>query len=93
MLTRKKVAAKFDVRNFLLGFSVPDAVAPLCYIYEEAEDIYYTLRSMYLKYWYRLHRISSHGQGIVALSILFEKLLQQLEPELWMHCLNNNIEP
>ena len=82
------------MRNLLLLASlVPDAVAPLCYIYEEAEDIYYTLRSMYLKYWYRLHRISSHGQGIVALSILFEKLLQQLEPELWMHCLNNNIEP
>ncbi|EFX79137.1 hypothetical protein DAPPUDRAFT_245167 [Daphnia pulex] len=68
-------------------------VAPLCYVYEEAEDIYYTLRAMYVKYWSRLHRLSSHGQGIVALSVLFERLLQQQEPELWIHCLNNNIEP
>jgi hypothetical protein len=69
------------------------AVAPLCYVHEEAEDIYYTLRAMYIKYWSRLHRLSSHNQGIVALSVLFERLLQQQEPELWIHCLNNNIEP
>ncbi|XP_057364978.1 TBC1 domain family member 19-like [Daphnia carinata] len=68
-------------------------VAPLCYVHEEAEDIYYTLRAMYIKYWSRLHRLSSHGQGIVSLAILFERLLQQQEPELWIHCLNNNIEP
>jgi hypothetical protein len=65
------------------------AVAPLCYVHEEAEDIYYTLRAMYIKYWSRLHRLSSHNQGIVALSVLFERLLQQQEPELWIHCLNN----
>lgn len=68
-------------------------VAPLCYIHEKVEDIYFILRSMYLKYWCRLHRISSNPQGIVSLSILFERLLQRQEPELWIHCLNNNIQP
>jgi len=68
-------------------------VAPLCYIHDKVEDIYFILRAMYLQYWCRLHRIGSHQQGIVSLSILFERLLQRQEPELWIHCLNNNIQP
>ena len=61
---------------------------PLSFIFNKISSILYSV-----KYWSRLHRLSSHSQGLVCLSITFERLLQQLEPELWIHCLNNGIEP
>lgn len=85
-------ALLFTFLAVILAFVLP-TVAPLCYIYEEAEHVYFMLRAMYIKYWSRLHRISSHSQGLVSLSVVFERLLQELEPELWIHCINSNIEP
>ncbi|KZS07847.1 TBC1 domain family member 19 [Daphnia magna] len=93
MLLVVKLLLRQLSRRPVASLSMAGLLAPLCYVHEEAEDIYYTLRAMYIKYWSRLHRLSSHRQGIVSLAILFERLLQQQEPELWIHCLNNNIEP
>ncbi|CAG2235123.1 TBC1 domain family member 19 [Mytilus edulis] len=42
---------------------------------------------------YRLHSISSHHQGIVALSLLFEVLLQTHEPELFFHLKTVGCQP
>ncbi|KAL8612925.1 hypothetical protein ACOMHN_035002 [Nucella lapillus] len=60
-------------------------VAPLCYVYKDVATLYYMFRKMYIQYFFRLHSVSSHPQGIVALSLLFETLLQTHEPELFHH--------
>ncbi|XP_076230802.1 TBC1 domain family member 19 [Calliopsis andreniformis] len=66
---------------------------PFCYLYDDSCAIYYTFRAFYLRYWFRLHTVSSHEQGIVALCLLFERLLQCHEPLLWMHFRNIHIQP
>ena len=69
------------IHIFLFHFTV----APLCYLYDEPESLYFTFRCLYTRYWYRLHEISSHENGIVALCLLFEKLLHRHETQLWFH--------
>ncbi|XP_050454907.1 TBC1 domain family member 19 [Cataglyphis hispanica] len=66
---------------------------PFCYLYDNPYAMYYTFRAFYLRYWFRLHTVSSHEQGIVALCLLFERLLQCHEPQLWIHFKNLHIQP
>ncbi|GBP07093.1 TBC1 domain family member 19 [Eumeta japonica] len=66
---------------------------PFCYLYDEPAQLYYTFRIFYLRYWHRLHFISTHPQGIVALCLLYERLLEANEPLLWIHFRNININP
>ncbi|XP_014485954.1 PREDICTED: TBC1 domain family member 19 isoform X2 [Dinoponera quadriceps] len=66
---------------------------PFCYLYDDPCAMYYTFRAFYLRYWFRLHTVSSHEQGIVALCLLFERLLQCHEPQLWTHFKNTHIQP
>ncbi|XP_011336282.2 TBC1 domain family member 19 isoform X2 [Ooceraea biroi] len=66
---------------------------PFCYLYDDPYTIYYTFRAFYLRYWFRLHTVSSHEQGIVALCLLFERLLQCHEPQLWAHFKTIHIQP
>ncbi|XP_043797622.1 TBC1 domain family member 19 [Apis laboriosa] len=66
---------------------------PFCYLYDDPCAMYYTFRAFYLRYWFRLHTVSSHEQGIVALCLLFERLLQCHEPLLWIHFRNIHIQP
>ncbi|XP_065158492.1 TBC1 domain family member 19 [Atheta coriaria] len=73
------------------GFSM--YAAPICYIYKDPVKLYYVFRSFYLKYWHRLHRLCGHEQGIVAICLLFERLLQKYEPVLWHHFKKINIPP
>ncbi|CAG5103999.1 Similar to TBC1D19: TBC1 domain family member 19 (Homo sapiens) [Cotesia congregata] len=55
---------------------------PFCYLYDDPCSMYFTFRAFYLRYWLRLHTVSSHEQGIVALCLLFERLLHgHLPPE------------
>ncbi|KAK3100088.1 hypothetical protein FSP39_014568 [Pinctada imbricata] len=68
-------------------------VAPLCYLYKETITLYYVFREIYIRFFYRLHSISSHPQGIVALSLLFENLLQTHEPELFFHLKSVGCQP
>ncbi|XP_043486314.1 TBC1 domain family member 19 isoform X2 [Polistes fuscatus] len=66
---------------------------PFCYLYDDPCIMYYTFRAFYLRYWFRLHTVSSHEQGIVALCLLFERLLQCYEPLLWAHFKNIHLQP
>ncbi|XP_015123054.1 TBC1 domain family member 19 [Diachasma alloeum] len=66
---------------------------PFCYLYDDPCTMYYTFRAFYLRYWFRLHTVSSHEQGIVALCLLFERLLQCHEPQLWAHFRSMQIQP
>ncbi|XP_041368917.1 TBC1 domain family member 19-like [Gigantopelta aegis] len=68
-------------------------VAPLCYLYREPVKLYYVFREMYSQYFFRLHSISSHPQGIVALSQMFEILLQNDEPEMFYHLRSIGCQP
>lgn len=68
-------------------------VAPLCYLYKEPVKLYYVFREIYTRYFFRLHSISSHPQGIVCLSLLFETLLQTHEPELFFHLKSVGCQP
>ncbi|KAL0276146.1 UNVERIFIED_CONTAM: hypothetical protein PYX00_003780 [Menopon gallinae] len=55
--------------------------------------LYHTFRAFYLRYWFRLHEVSSHEQGILSLCLLFERLLQKQEPQLWIHFKLINVQP
>ncbi|XP_070197839.1 TBC1 domain family member 19-like isoform X2 [Littorina saxatilis] len=68
-------------------------VAPLCYVYNDVVTLYHVFRQMYIQYFFRLHSVSSDPQGIVALSLLFEILLQTNEPELFFHLKNVGCQP
>ncbi|CAG7838511.1 unnamed protein product [Allacma fusca] len=68
-------------------------VAPLCYLFDDPESLYFTFRSLYTRYWFRLHEISSHENGIVGLCILFEKLLHRHETQLWFHLRSLRVLP
>ncbi|KDR14568.1 TBC1 domain family member 19 [Zootermopsis nevadensis] len=67
--------------------------APFCYLYDNPVALYHTFRAFYLRYWFRLHEVSSHEQGLLCLCLLFERLLQRHEPQLWFHFKHINIQP
>jgi hypothetical protein len=50
-------------------------VAPFCYISDQRDEIYFTFRALYAKYFCMLHTISSHPQSIIGLCKLFEDLI------------------
>ncbi|CAH3029161.1 unnamed protein product [Porites evermanni] len=65
------------------GFSL--YASPLGYICADAPQLYFLFRQIYTKYFFRLHTMSSHPQGILSLCVLFENLLQTHEPALFYH--------
>ncbi|XP_026859614.1 TBC1 domain family member 19 isoform X1 [Electrophorus electricus] len=65
------------------GFSM--YVAPLCFLYNEPCKLYSVFREMYVRYFFRLHSISSSPSGIVSLCLQFERLLQIHLPQLFFH--------
>uniref|UniRef100_A0A8B9LI38 TBC1 domain family, member 19 n=1 Tax=Astyanax mexicanus TaxID=7994 RepID=A0A8B9LI38_ASTMX len=65
------------------GFSM--YVAPLCFLYNEPSKLYSVFREMYVRYFFRLHSISSSPSGIVSLCLQFERLLQNHLPQLFYH--------
>ncbi|XP_066993745.1 TBC1 domain family member 19 [Anabrus simplex] len=67
--------------------------SPFCYLYDDPVALYHTFRAFYMRYWFRLHEVSSHEQGILCLCLLFEKLLQRHEPQLWFHFKQIQIQP
>ncbi|XP_064608435.1 TBC1 domain family member 19-like [Liolophura sinensis] len=68
-------------------------VAPLCYLYDDIVTLYHVFREFYCRYFFRLHSISSHPQGIVSLCRLFEDLLQGSEPMLSYHLVSIGCQP
>ncbi|KAG4073830.1 hypothetical protein HA402_014035 [Bradysia odoriphaga] len=67
--------------------------APFCYLFDSPVKLYFTFRAFYIRYCHRLTTINTHPQGIVSLCLLFEKLLQTHEPELWSHFREIQIQP
>lgn len=43
----------------LVGIDVCPSVAPLCFLYNEPSKLYSVFRMMYIRYFFRLHSISS----------------------------------
>ncbi|XP_061440394.1 TBC1 domain family member 19 isoform X3 [Rhineura floridana] len=73
------------------GFSM--YVAPLCFLYNEPSKLYQIFREIYVRYFFRLHSISSHPSGIVSLCLLFETLLQTHLPQLFYHLREIGAQP
>ncbi|GAB1609756.1 TBC1 domain family member 19-like [Argonauta hians] len=73
------------------GFSMYGV--PLCYLYHDPETLYFMFREMYSRFFFRLHTISSHEEGIISICLLFEQLLQTLEPEVFLHLKHHGIQP
>ncbi|XP_035216439.1 TBC1 domain family member 19-like isoform X2 [Stegodyphus dumicola] len=73
------------------GFSM--YVAPLCYIYEDPITLYHVFRELYVRYFFRLHNLSSHPQGVLSLALSFETLLDEVEPQLAYHFSVHDIYP
>ncbi|XP_046812263.1 TBC1 domain family member 19 isoform X1 [Lucilia cuprina] len=67
--------------------------APFCYLYDSPIGLYFTFRAFYIRYCHRLTTINTHPQGIVSICLLFEKLLQTHEPQLWSHFRELQIQP
>ena len=68
-------------------------VAPFCYISDQRDEIYFTFRALYTKYFCQLVTISSDPQCIIGLCKLFEDLLQMYEPEVCFHMNQLGISP
>uniref|UniRef100_A0A672QCU1 Rab-GAP TBC domain-containing protein n=1 Tax=Sinocyclocheilus grahami TaxID=75366 RepID=A0A672QCU1_SINGR len=73
------------------GFSM--YVAPLCFLYNEPSKLYSVFREMYIRYFFRLHSISSHPSGTVSLCLQFERLLQTHLPQLFYHLREIGAQP
>ncbi|XP_075424355.1 TBC1 domain family member 19 isoform X3 [Ascaphus truei] len=73
------------------GFSM--YVAPLCFLYHEPSKLYQVFREMYVRFFFRLHSISSHLSGIMSLCLLFETLLQTHLPQLFYHLREISAQP
>ncbi|XP_057358122.1 TBC1 domain family member 19 isoform X3 [Manis pentadactyla] len=73
------------------GFSM--YVAPLCFLYHEPSKLYQIFREIYVRFFFRLHSISSHPSGIVSLCLLFETLLQTYLPQLFYHLREIGAQP
>ncbi|CAG5929178.1 unnamed protein product [Menidia menidia] len=68
-------------------------VAPLCFLYNEPSKLYSVFREMYIRYFFRLHSISSSLSGIVSLCLQFERLLQAHLPQLFYHLRQIGAQP
>ncbi|PWA28798.1 hypothetical protein CCH79_00012920 [Gambusia affinis] len=71
----------------------PPNVAPLCFLYNEPSKLYSVFREMYIRYFFRLHSISSSFSGIVSLCLQFERLLQTHLPQLFYHLRQIGAQP
>ncbi|XP_059844986.1 TBC1 domain family member 19 isoform X1 [Hypanus sabinus] len=68
-------------------------VAPLCFLYHEPSKLYQVFREMYVRFFFRLHNISSHSSGIVSLCLVFETLIQTYLPQLFYHLREIGAQP
>jgi hypothetical protein len=74
-----------------LGFV--NYIAPLCYLFQRPEPMYFTFRMMWCRYWCRLNCIRSHQQTLLPLCRMFEELLQAHEPKVFFHLLKLGVHP
>lgn len=67
--------------------------APFSYLFDNPVQLYFTFRAFYVRYCHRLTTINTHPHGLVSLCLLYEKLLQTHEPQLWSHFRELQIQP
>eukprot|EP00041_Stephanoeca_diplocostata_P038172 m.1481768 g.1481768 ORF g.1481768 m.1481768 type:complete len:536 (-) comp25178_c0_seq15:2789-4396(-) len=58
-------------------------VAPLCFLYADAADVYTVFAALYTRHLRHLHAMA--GDGLVRLCRLFERTLQAQHPDLFHH--------
>lgn len=94
MFGKLRISIENHSQNWTIFKSLSSiSAAPFCYIFDSAEQLYFTFRAFYIRYCHRLTTINTHPQGIVSLCLLFEKLLQTHEPQLWSHFRELQIQP
>lgn len=67
--------------------------APLCYLSDAPEDIYFLFRAMYATLWSRLNIISSARGGLLHVCRLFEELLQSWCAPVFAHLIELGLHP
>uniref|UniRef100_A0A8C4R1K2 TBC1 domain family, member 19 n=1 Tax=Eptatretus burgeri TaxID=7764 RepID=A0A8C4R1K2_EPTBU len=77
--------AKYSANGVIPFHGFAMYAAPLCLLYNEPPTLYSVFREMYIKFFFRLHCVSSHPSGIVMLCLLFESLVQVHQPQLFLH--------
>lgn len=74
-----------------LGFAT--YFAPLCYVLKSRPSLYTVARSLYCQLWCRLNVLSSDANTLLPVCKLFEMLLLQTQPALFMHLVNIGLQP
>ncbi|CAM9775895.1 unnamed protein product [Ectocarpus sp. 12 AP-2014] len=85
------------------GFCPPCGVQPfrglvnyaavLCFLFEEREAVYFTLRTMFARFWCRLNAVRSGPGMLLRLLKLFESLVQRHHPRLVRKLLQLGVQP
>jgi len=68
-------------------------IAPLTFVYEDEDEIYFTFREMFARYWCRLNVLSPDESTLIGLSQVFEQLLQIHDPQLFFHLIQIGSHP
>ena len=66
---------------------------PLCYLFSNQHELYLTMRELWVRYWCRLHCLSSQPGTLLPLLHLFEAQLQQFAPQLCAHLHRLGVHP
>ena len=68
-------------------------VAPLAFLSDRLEDVYYIFRNFYCRYFCYLNCLTSHPKGIISLCRLFEETLQTCESDLMYYLDSIGVSP
>ena len=66
---------------------------PLCYVYAQPQQLYFVYRTLWTRYWSRLHSFSSRPGTLLTLCLLFEELMQEHLTELCTHLMRLDVHP
>jgi len=66
---------------------------PLCYLYSRPHELYLTLRELWVRYWARLHCVSSQPGTLLPLLHLFQSLVLMHSPQLCAHLQHLGLQP
>ena len=66
---------------------------PLCYLYSDPHQLYLTLRELWVRYWCRLHCVSSQPGTLLPLLHLFQSLILLHAPQLCAHLQLLGLDP
>ena len=67
--------------------------APLTFLFEREDALYFVLRAMYAKMWCRLNVMRTTPGTLLPLCKLFEHLLVEQHPRLFFHLVQIGLEP